>query len=63
MPSCSTTKRHLLKYFGPRLKKQQHELALQLQNVDILFLRTEQKVDPEMAVSVDKDTGEDSSWK
>ena len=61
MPSCSTTKRHPLKYFGPRLKRRQYELALQLQHVDIVFLTTEPKVDPEMAVSVDKDAGEDSS--
>ena len=61
MPSCSTTKRHPLKYFGPRLERRQHELALQLQHVDIVFLTTEPKVDPEMAVSVDKDAGEDSS--
>ena len=61
MPSCSTTKRHPLKYFGPRLERRKYELALQLQHVDIVFLTKEPKVDPEMAVSVDKDTGEDSS--
>ena len=61
MPSCSTTKRHPLEYFGPRLERRQYKLALQLQHVDIVFLTTEPKVDPEMAVSVDKDAGEDSS--
>ena len=43
------------------LERRQYELALQLQHVDIVFLTTEPKVDPEMAVRVDKDTGEDSS--
>ena len=61
MPSCSTTKRYPLKYSGPRLERRQYELALQLQHVDIVFLTKEPKVDPEMAVRVDKDTGEDSS--